>query len=122
MSEYTVVLDRRSRCCLNFVHTAQYFHIYFALIKPTLIILSKLFYSLTDAQGNCLKNNFKMCIKIYIKTAPSCFGVVTPSSGGALLVLAKVTVFFSLALRPNAGHGLFILDVSRSHTTTHHSR
>ena len=30
--------------------------------------------------------------------------------------------FFSMALRPNAGHGLLILEVSRSHTTTHHSR
>ena len=35
-----------------------------------------------------LKNN----IKIYIKMAPTCFGAVTPSSGSALLVLAKVTV------------------------------
>ena len=30
--------------------------------------------------------------------------------------------FFAVALRPNAGHGLLILDVSRSHTTTHHIR
>jgi hypothetical protein len=30
--------------------------------------------------------------------------------------------FAAVALRPNAGHGLLILDVSRSHTTTHHSR
>ena len=30
--------------------------------------------------------------------------------------------FFPMALRPNAGHGLLILEVSRSHTTTHHSR
>jgi len=30
--------------------------------------------------------------------------------------------YFFLALRPNAGHGLLILDVSRSHTTTHHSQ
>jgi len=30
------------------------------------------------------------------------------------------TIFF--ALRPNAGHGLLILEVSRSHTTTHHNR
>ena len=30
--------------------------------------------------------------------------------------------FFSVALRPNAGHGLLILEVYRSHTTTHHSR
>jgi len=36
----------------------------------------------TDAQVNCLKNN----IKIYMKTAPTCFGVtVTPSSGSALV-------------------------------------
>jgi hypothetical protein len=46
------------------------------------------FYSPTDAQVNCLKNNFK----INIKTAPTCFGAATPSSGRALLVLAKVTV------------------------------
>jgi len=26
-----------------------------------------------------------------------------------------------VALRPNAGHGLLILDVSRSHATTPHS-
>ena len=31
-------------------------------------------------------------------------------------------IFFTVALRPNAGHGLLILEVSRSHTTTHHSR
>jgi len=30
--------------------------------------------------------------------------------------------FFPVALRPYAGHGLLILEISRSHTTTHHSR
>jgi hypothetical protein len=30
-------------------------------------------------------------IKIDIKTAPTCFGAVTPSSGSALFVLTKVT-------------------------------
>ena len=30
--------------------------------------------------------------------------------------------FFPVALRPNAGHDLLILELSRSHTTTHHSR
>jgi hypothetical protein len=50
------------------------------------------FYSPTDAQVNRLKNSFKIYIKIYIKTAPTYFGAVTPSSGSALLVLAKVTV------------------------------
>jgi hypothetical protein len=49
-------------------------------------------YSPIDAQVNCLKNNFKIYIKSEIKTAPKYFGAVTPSSGSALLVLAKVTV------------------------------
>jgi len=31
-------------------------------------------------------------------------------------------VLFSVALRPKAGHSLLIFEVSRSHTTTHHSR
>jgi len=52
----------------------------------------KVFYSPTDAQVNCLKNNFKIYIKINIKTAPTCFCAVTPSSRSALLVLAKATV------------------------------
>jgi len=30
--------------------------------------------------------------------------------------------FFFVVLRPKAGHGLLILEVSISHTTTHHSR
>jgi len=30
-------------------------------------------------------------------------------------------VLFPVALRPNADNGLLILEVSRSHTTTHHS-
>jgi hypothetical protein len=50
------------------------------------------FYSPTDAQVNFHKNNFKIYIKIDIKTAPTSFGAVTPSSGSALRVLVKVTV------------------------------
>ena len=34
----------------------------------------------------------------------------------------RVSTFFSVALRPDVCHGLLILEVSRSHTTTHHSR
>ena len=52
----------------------------------------KVFLFTTDAQVNCLKNNFKIYVIIDIKTAPTCFGAVTPSSGSALLVLAEVTV------------------------------
>jgi hypothetical protein len=57
-------------------------------IKPKHVEFFKVFYSPTGAQANCLENN----IKIHIKTAPTCFGAVTPSSGKALFVLAKVTV------------------------------
>ena len=42
-------------------------------------------YSPTDSLVICLKNNIKVYIKIYIKTAPTCVGVVTPSSGSALI-------------------------------------
>jgi len=51
----------------------------------------KVFYSPTDAQLNCLKNNIKIYIKMNIKTTPTYFGAVTPLSGSALFVLAKVT-------------------------------
>jgi hypothetical protein len=36
-------------------------------------MLSKFFYLPTDAQEKCFKNN----IKIYTKTAPTCFGAIT---------------------------------------------
>ena len=48
----------------------------------------EVFYSPTNAQVIVLENN----IKIYIKRTPTCFGAVTPSSGSALSVLAKVTL------------------------------
>jgi len=44
----------------------------FHTVVPYILILSK-FYLPTDAQENC----FKRSIKIYIKTAPTCFGVIT---------------------------------------------
>jgi len=33
-----------------------------------------------------------------------------------------ISFFFSVALRPNVGHGLLVVEVSRSHTTTCHGR
>jgi len=47
----------------------------------------KVFLFTNECTSDCLKNN----IKIYIKIAPTCFGVVTPSSGSSLSVLAKAT-------------------------------
>jgi len=40
---------------------------------------------------NCLKNSIKIYIKVNIKTALTHFGLVTPPSGSAKFVLAKVT-------------------------------
>jgi hypothetical protein len=37
----------------------------------------KVFYSPTDAQVSCLKNNFKIYFKIDIKTAPTYFVAIT---------------------------------------------
>jgi hypothetical protein len=48
----------------------------------------KVSYSPTNAQVIVFKNN----IKIYIKIVPISFGAATPSSGGALSVLTKVTL------------------------------
>ena len=42
-------------------------------------------YSPTDGPVNCLKNNIKIYITNYIKTAPTCLGAVTPSSGSVLI-------------------------------------
>jgi hypothetical protein len=39
--------------------------------------VSTFFYSPTDAQANCLKNIFKVYIKIDVKTAQNCFGAIT---------------------------------------------
>jgi len=39
-----------------------------------------------------------------------------------LLLLLPLPLLPPVALRSNVGHGLLILAVSRSHTTTHHSR
>jgi hypothetical protein len=38
---------------------------------------------------------------------------------GVVRLLLTIWSFFSVALRPNAGHGLPLLEVSRSHTTRH---
>jgi hypothetical protein len=48
-------------------------------------IYQSFIYSPTDALVSCLKNNIKIYTKICIKTAPTCFGAVTPSSGSVLI-------------------------------------
>jgi hypothetical protein len=70
-------------------HLGFCFHISVRTVHRDII---KVFFSPTDAQANCLKNNFKIYIRIDIQTAPTCFSAVTSPSGSTLLVLAKVIV------------------------------
>jgi len=69
----------------TFLHNETEKYVFFSHTYRTSSYYQSFFYLPTDAQVNCLKNNFK----IYIKTAPTCFGAVTPSSGSALLCLLK---------------------------------
>jgi len=51
----------------------------FVIVRENVYVeLPKIFFYLpTAAQVNCLKNNLKIYIKIDIKTALTCFGVIT---------------------------------------------
>ena len=60
--------------------------------QPTLIhfivilwYFQSFIYSPTDALVSYLRNNIKISTQIYIKTAPTCFGVITSSSGSVLI-------------------------------------
>ena len=66
--------------------TVQYCGCGYVCFKPSDAYQSFI-HSPTDAPVSFLKkNNIKIYIKIYIKTAPTCFVVtVTPSSGSALI-------------------------------------
>jgi hypothetical protein len=48
-----------------------------SVLMKIYINVKVLFYSPTDAKVNCLKNNLKIYIKVYVKTAPTCFGAIT---------------------------------------------
>jgi hypothetical protein len=68
-------------------------YIYFTYI-PCILLPSKFLYSPTDAQVNCLKNNFKILkftLKLTLKQLLH-VSVQSPSSGSALFKFAKVTV------------------------------
>ena len=77
-------------------HKVWVLMLYITFFNETFIIIKRIhrdimnqsfIYSPTDAPVSCLKkNNIKIYIKIYNKTAPTCFGVtVTPSSVSGLI-------------------------------------
>jgi hypothetical protein len=82
----TIILYRELTEIFSEIHTKHINTLYRRNVEK----VSKIFYSPTNAQVIVLKK--KNYIKIYIKIVPTCFGAVTPSSGSALFVLAKVTV------------------------------
>jgi hypothetical protein len=59
---------------------------------PRILILSKFFYLPTDALVNCLKNNFKIYIKIDVKKQLQHVSVQSSLSRSALFELANITV------------------------------
>ena len=61
----------------DYVNSLTNFHFIFPHTYHASWYYEGFFYLPTDAQVNCLKNNFKIYIKIDIKTAPTCFGVIT---------------------------------------------
>jgi len=73
------------------------------------------------------QNSSQEEIKSRLKSRIPCYlSVQNLFSSSLLSKNTKIKKYFfflcPVALRPNEGHGLLILEVSRSHTTTHHSR
>jgi len=64
--------------------------------------------------GNTVENN--------VAWAPGHPGFVHPWLFVFIIYLFIYLFIFAVALRPNVGHGVLILEVSRSHTTTQDSR
>jgi len=57
------------------------------------------------------------CLQLYCYYHNCCCSAV---AAGVFLLFSMIPFF--VALRPNAGHGIFSLEVSTLHITTHHSR
>ena len=75
----------RVKHCIPFIFkNSMIFPFVFLHVRTVYLDIIKVFiYSPTDAPVSCLKkkNNIKIYIKIYVETAPTYFGAVTPSSG-----------------------------------------
>jgi len=76
-------------------------------------------------QNNIIRATHKYARQLYKKPVTTdtlaCSPINHPSPS-ITLNIRHLTLFFFVALRPPAGHVIPIPKVSRSHTTTHHSR
>ena len=93
----------------------QWLHERVTILRYTHIIRF-CFYHLISVQF--LQLSFNFCVSSTVVQTP----VLLPYVIVATAASRKIVTFFFVALRPNAAHGLLIHEVSRSHTTTHHSR
>ena len=78
-------------------------------IRTKFFFINQLMYKWT-----VLKSNLKLTLKLILKQLPTCFGAVTPSSGSALLVVAKATV-----VKINQLKYIGVWCCGCSHSTTH---
>ena len=88
---------------------------------PSIIICQSLLFIQLLHNQIALKM-LKIYIKIYMRGAPTCFGFSQPSSGSYYMCFAKVISINPQATNVIYIYGAPILDVSRSHTPTQHSR
>jgi len=74
-------------------------------------------------QGGKLKHNIhtNMSVRSTLESV-TCIRYSSIAYSFCSTLVSLYIYFFSVVLRPSTGHGLLILEVSRSHTTTHHSR
>jgi len=67
--------------------------------------------------------NVSWCFKVYVSAWVGTNSNYSNMHGATIKIFIFIFyLFFAVALRPNTSLGLLILDVSRSRTTTHHSR
>jgi len=130
-----VTCYHQTRCLIlksttgSFVSAARKLCLHLKLYRPTRLN------SVTDVQieWSCTSIPFTCsCIhgatsRLHCYPSKSIYVLLQPILTILTLFNSKINFFLSLspffvALRLNAGHGLLVLEVSRSHTTTHHSR
>ena len=75
--------------------------------------------SVPPAFSSTVQNSFFLLFKILVNAASAS---ISPKISWFFFQEQKQYFFFSVALWPNVGHCLLILEVSRSHTMTHHSQ
>jgi hypothetical protein len=67
-------------------------------------------------------NNMKLIIMAFVLRIEPLHSLSNSLETVTRCMILLLRIFSPLVLGPNVGHGLLILEISRSHTTTHYSR